>query len=609
MPDAIHQETDVLVVGAGPVGLTAACELSRHGARCRVIDADGGPTPANESRALAVWPRTLEVFRGVGVVDRVLARGKRVHAMNIHKGGRRLARVGLDLDGDEAADTPYPFTMSVPQGETERALIERLDELGGAVEWGTRLTGFRQDGAGVTATVTGPGGGGEFPVRARWMIGCDGARSVVRHQLGLTFAGAEYEEPFLLADVRIDWDLPEDEAHVLLAPGGGAVAAFPLPGPGRWRLIDATGSGVVDDPARIVEGFRAFVRAARGPAAEVGDPVWASSFRIHRRIVDRLRVGRVFVAGDAAHVHSPVGGQGMNTGIQDAYNLAWKLALACRGRAGEALLDSYHAERHPVAARVLQGTDRGTRLITLRGALPRFARDRLVGLSARFDFAGRRVRHTLSELGVGYRESPAVGGDRAGPLAALISRVGGRGGFASAPQPGDRAPDVLLAPEGGGGPARLFDVLTGPRHTLLLFPGGPDAVAGGGGLAAVRDLVADRYADLIRPWQVASGRGDTENAPAPGCETLRDPAGSLVPRYGADEPCLYLIRPDGHVGYRARHPDADALRAHLDGLFAPGPNTSIPAGNLGRPASAVTNPTRGVSQGVANPSTSLGDRP
>ncbi len=571
MCDTSDLTTDVLIVGAGPVGLTAACELMRHGVRCRVIDSDGGPTPANESRALAVWARTLEVFRNVGVIGRALDLGKRLRAANVRKGNQRLARIGLDLE-DTETDTPYPFTLSLPQGETERVLIGRLGGHGTEVAWRTTLTGFTQDDGGVTAALAGPDGRVET-LRARWLVGCDGARSAVRHHLGLRFEGAEYEERFLLADLRIGWGLPGDEVHVWLSADGGGVAAIPLPGEGRWRLIDATGAVETDDPGRVVDRFRDFVRAEVGPDAVVTDPAWASSFRVHRRVVDRLRVSRVFLAGDAAHIHSPVGGQGMNTGIQDAYNLAWKLALACRGRAGEALLDSYQAERHPVAEQVLRGTDMATRLLTLKGTLPRSLRDHLLRLVAGLGFARRRVTHNLSELGVGYRGSPVVGEDRAGLLHALVPQAGGPGlgdhlVFGRAPHPGDRAPDVVLASGGVAGPARLFDVLSDTRHTLLVFRGWRHRQTDAAGLDAVEGLVSARYADLIRPWLVVPGDDTTEGMTWGGA-TLRDPDAALHRRYGAAAPCLYLIRPDGHVGYRALPPAADKLAAYLDRLFIP----------------------------------------
>jgi 2-polyprenyl-6-methoxyphenol hydroxylase-like FAD-dependent oxidoreductase len=561
-------DTPVLVVGAGPTGLTLACDLRRHGVACRVVDGDDGPTPPQESRALAVWERTLEVFRTVGVVDQVLARAKRMRALNLSSGSRPLVRVELDLDD---ADTPYPFVVALPQGETERVLLERLIGLGGAVDWRTRLTDLRQDDRGVTATLAGPDGGGH-EVRAGWLVGCDGASSTVRHRLGLGFEGAEYEEAFLLADVRITWAVPADEAQLLYPPGGGVLAAFPLPEPDRWRVVDATGAVTSDDPAQVVGRFVELLHAAGHPEATVSDAVWTSTFRIHRRIADRFRVGRVFVAGDAAHIHSPAGGQGMNTGIQDAHNLAWKLALVARGRGREVLLDSYDPERRPVALTVLKGTDRATRLALLPGGFARELRDRALALGGSFEFARSRVARALSELEVGYPDSPVIAEDRAGLLQTILPATGEPGllnyvDFSTSPGAGDRAPDVALDPGPNGGPARLFDALDATLHTLLLFtgedPDGPILDR----IVAVGDLVLGRYADVIRPWLVNRG-GPATSGPRGGGAVLPDPGGAAHRTYGATSPCLYLIRPDGHVGYRAQPPDVDRLRSYLERIFA-----------------------------------------
>jgi 2-polyprenyl-6-methoxyphenol hydroxylase-like FAD-dependent oxidoreductase len=547
---------DVLVVGAGPTGLTLACELGRHGASCRVVDADGGPTPPHESRALAVWERTLEVFESVGVIGAVLAKGKPIRALNVNAEGRRLVRVELD---PHDPDTPYPVVLALPQGDTERALLDRLTGHGLSVEWETRLTDLRQDDDGVIATVAGADGG-ERTVRARWLVGCDGARSVVRHALGLRFEGAEYPESFLLADARVSWDVPDGEAQLFYLPEGGAVAAFPLPGEDRWRLIDVSGAVETDDPGRIAARFEEHLRAAGFPRATVTDVPWTSSFRIHRRIVDRFRVGRVFVAGDAAHIHSPAGGQGMNTGIQDAHNLAWKLALVASGRARDALLDSYGAERRPVATEVLKQTDRATKLVTVHGVLSRHLRDQAVKFLGSFESARRKVVSTLSEVEIDYRDSPAVGDDRAGLRGVLD--------FGSALRPGDRAPDVRLDPGDSGGPARLFEALAGTRHTLLVFPGTDGSEPPADQIEAVENLALGPFAGLIRPLLV------TPDGPPPAGlrwrgDRLNDRSHALQRRFGAGSPCLDLIRPDGHIAYRAQPIDADKLRAYLDRLFVP----------------------------------------
>ncbi|MBV8229037.1 MAG: FAD-dependent monooxygenase [Planctomycetaceae bacterium] len=555
-------EAPVLVVGAGPVGLTLACELRRHGVACRIIDRNDGPTPLNESRALGIQARTMEVFRETGIADAVLARAKQFHGMSAFSAGRRVAHLSFDF---EDLDTRYPHVFGLPQSITERLLIDRLAALGGAVERETSLTSFAQDGAGVTATLA-DSEGRTSEVRAGWIVGCDGSRSVVRETLDLRFEGGEYEELFLIADARVDWGMPvaEDEIAFFLTPEG-PIVSFPFPEPGRWRLVDTTGLVEAKDQEGIVARFRDLITQHVSPGATITDPTWTSSFHIHRRVVDTYRVRRAFVAGDAAHLHSPAGGQGMNTGIQDASNLAWKLALVIGGKARDALLDSYSPERRSAVAGVLTGSDLATRAVTLRNELAKGVRDALMGVLGEFDLVRRKISRAISELAVAYRDSPIVAEDHQGLLHALIHRRDEPGvrdvlDFASAPRPGDRAPDVPLE---SGGPLRwLADFKHPTLHTLFLFPG----AAGRGGddrLAAMIDLVRGRYADLIHPALVA--RADTPATPP--VEMVPDPKGEVHGRFGAHAACLYLIRPDGYIGYRALPPDPDALRAYLDRLF------------------------------------------
>jgi 2-polyprenyl-6-methoxyphenol hydroxylase-like FAD-dependent oxidoreductase len=547
MPDS---ETSVLVVGAGPVGLALACDLARRGVACRIVDDGEGPTPEHESRALAIWERTLEVLDGLGAIGPVLERGKRLHGINAFAGGRRVLHVGLDLD---AEDTPYPFVISLPQGLTERALIERLAALGVGVEWGTRLDDLAADASGVSATLARPGGA--EAARAAWLVGCDGARSAVRHRLGVPFEGAEYDELFLLADATLRWDVPDDEARVQLPPGGGPFAAFPLPGERRWRLIDAGGQVEAADEPAIARRFRTFLSEHASPPAELAEVHWTSGFRIHRRIAGRFRVGRCLLAGDAAHIHSPVGGQGMNTGIHDASNLGWKLALVLGGHATEALLDSYEAERRPVALDVLKGSDRFTRAITLRHPLAAGLRNALMGIVGEFEFVRRKVARALSELDVEYHASPIVAEDRAGPLGEPGPGAWAR--FSTGPRPGDRAPDAPLGPD-----RRLFEALRGPDHALLLFEGETPDAGASRTLLAIAQAAGRRPGPTIRPHLVS--RGEVPSTAGP---VLPDPDGHAHRRYGASAPCQYLIRPDGYVGYRSQPPSIESLDAYLARTF------------------------------------------
>ena len=531
-------EAAVLVVGAGPVGLTMACELARHGVACRIVDETSGPT--DQSRALGIQARTLEVFENVGVADEVLAKGRKLHGLSAYADNRRIFHVTFDMEG---LDTPHPFILCLPQGETERILIGRLRRHGIEVERGTKLGGFRRDEAGVTATLSGTDGR-STDVRARWLVGCDGARSVVRKTLGLTFEGAEYEEQFLLADVKLDWPRPDDEVTIVVTPEG-PVVAFPLPEPGRWRLVDTSGASAGDaEPPRVVARFQALLREHGIEGVTVSDPTWTSSFRIHRRVAGTFRDGRCFIAGDAAHIHSPAGGQGMNTGIQDAYNLAWKLALVDRGDSTDSLLDSYSAERRPVVAGVVRGSDLLTRVVTLRNPVARSIRNHLVGMIGEFDFVARKISKGVSELAVGYRGSP------------IVLEEGSGGDLA----PGDRVPDFPIEPAAGG-PRRLFDLLRGPKHVLLLFEGAEPSPEG----ASVLE-VAGRLPSLIDVHRVVRHEHPPRPSHADG-SVIVDSEGDWHHHFGARSGSIVLIRPDGYLGYRASTLDPSGFEGYLGRIF------------------------------------------
>jgi 2-polyprenyl-6-methoxyphenol hydroxylase-like FAD-dependent oxidoreductase len=563
-------EAEVLVVGAGPVGLSMACELRRHGVGCRIIDANEGPM--DQSRALALQARTLEVLRDMGVIDQALAQGKRVHGLNAYHDGRRIAHVGFDFDD---LDPPYPFILVLPQGQTERLLIEHLSGLGGAVERRSKLTALSQDETGVSAKIA-DASGQERTVHAGWLVGCDGAHSVVRHQLGLPFEGAEYPETFFLADLQLDWNLPDDEAQMFLIPGG-VLGAFPFPEPGHWRVVDSSGAVATDEPDAALKQVQALLDAHGPKGAVVHDPTWVSLFRFHRRIVPEFRVGRCFVAGDAAHIHSPAGGQGLNTGVQDGHNLAWKLALVLKGFARESLLDSYTAERQPIAEGVLRGTDLATRVVTLRNPVAEYLRNHLASFLSEFEFVRRRLSRGLSELGVNYRKSSIVAEDRS-PLAKALRSDHHAGDapsagltdyrdFGAAPHPGDRVPDVLFETPGEPGPRRLFDVLRDPGHILLLFEG---AERDPQHFEPIGALIRSRYADRITAYLVAHPGRPSEGLPWEG-PVLLDGNGALHQHFGARAGCLYLIRPDRYLGYRAQPPDAGKLRAYLERVFIESP--------------------------------------
>jgi len=570
------RETEVLVVGAGPSGLTMACELLRHGVPCRIIDQDEGPTV--QTRALGLQTRTLEVFSNMGVIDEVLDKGKRVYGLNAYADNHRIAHVSFD-SGD---DTPYPFTVHLPQSQTEPILIGSLAKRGLEVERQVQLKAFTEDESGVTATLA-DALGHEQSLRTGWLIGCDGGHSTVRHLLNLPFEGGN-EEKALMAEVRIDWSLPDDEIHVFLTPDG-TVGAFPFPEPERWRLVYTGGADMTEEPEEAAKFFQKRINNHGVWGVVVSDATYVSVYGIHRRMVPQFRKGRCFLAGDAAHVHSPAGAQGLNTAIQDSFNLAWKLGLVVAKAAPESLLDSYQAERHPVAAGVLGGSDVTTRIVALRNPVLQQIRNQLIAFLSNFNIVQHRISRGMGELALSYRKSPIVAEDRAWlpPHSHHNSVIPGLGeylDFGAAPSSGERAPDVVIGASVGNTAKRLFEVLKGTHHTLLLFAGAAPTLEEYQTFESIGHLLHKSYDERIFvhivvpfntvPDELRWGASTVGGFPSVGDwrpALLLDADGALHHRYGAGSQCLYLIRPDGYVGYRSQPVDTDKLLAYLKRLF------------------------------------------
>lgn len=534
-------DIDVLVAGAGPVGLFMACELVRHGASVRLIDSADGPTTL--SKALAVHARTMEIFQDIGIADQAIANGVILHGAGMYSNGKPIVSLVMD-----ELDSPFPYILSLEQSKTEQILIDHLASLGGRVERATTMTAFDQDDTGVTVTIEHDGE--TETVRAACLVGCDGAHSTTRHTLGLEFHGDAFPQTFMLADVKLDWDRPDDELTMSLTDHGILFVA-PLAG-GRARIIADEADENTDVTLDMVQA----VIDERAPVSgTVSDPAWMTTFRISERQVDQYRVGRVFLAGDAAHIHSPAGGQGMNTGIQDAYNLAWKLGLAIQGRATDALIESYNGERHPVGAAVLRGTGFATRAISLRNPVARHLRDKLFGLLTNMEVVQERMRTDASQLAVGYRDSAIVSEHRGGSTRA----------FAHGPLPGQRAPDGDLMDPQDGADVSLFNLLRGPTHALVFFAG----ITMEDGDEGARDTVlAALPGDLVRELRLILITTGEEPLPTTwdGIRVV-DTEAALHRRYGAESACLYLIRPDGYVGYRAQPLDAASLRTYFDTIM------------------------------------------
>jgi 2-polyprenyl-6-methoxyphenol hydroxylase-like FAD-dependent oxidoreductase len=540
-------DVDVLIVGAGPTGLTLAVCLERYGIRTRLVDRLDGPSPL--SRALVVQPRTIEVFDDLGLADKALARGLRVEGAKVVAQNGRQAH--LRFAGFAGLESHYPFILVLPQDATEALLTEQLTARGGRVEWGVELETHRAVEGAVEATLRHKDGRQEV-VRARWLVGCDGARSQVRKAAGIPFEGETYEDVCMLADVRVDWPLGTGEICIMPSRRG-VLAAFPMPGETRFRLVTIIPRDMAppgETPTPTLEQFQELVSQLVSLPVRLSEPRWTSGYRLHRRGVPHYRQGRVLLAGDAAHIHSPAGGQGMNTGIQDAYNLAWKLALVLQGRKSESLVDTYGAEREPVGRKLLEGTDRLFGFAAAKGPVARFVRQHLVAhvLTPIFSRAAvqRRAVRFMSQLYLRYLRSPLS-----------TERVWGMDGpstrLEEGPAPGERVPEIPLE---GAGITRLHEALRGPSYVLLLFQG-LDTPMPFEELVRMSRSLESSYTGWLRTWVV------TPEAQRAGTGVLVDPEGRAHRRFGAGTPCAYLVRPDKYVGCRLRPVESSLLLDEL----------------------------------------------
>lgn len=484
----MHQ---VLIVGAGPVGLTLAAELARYGVQVRIIDRS--PHPTKTSKALVIWSRTLELMDRMGCTPAFLDAGLRAHGASIHGGRTVLGHAGFDVIA-----SPYNFALMIPQCDTERLLTAHLEPLGVTVEREVELSGFSEAADHVEVRLSHMGGR-EEAVEASWLVGCDGAHSTVRHGLGFAFEGAAQGDDWMLADVRLEGEgtPPADEIATFLHRDGPFVV-FPIPG-GRSRIVAALGKTVAgrSRPDPLLPDVQAMADERAGGGFRVVDPIWLTNFRINERKVADYARGRVFLAGDAAHVHSPAGGQGMNTGMQDAFNLSWKLAMVVRGEARPSLLDSYTPERSAVGEMVLRNATRMTDMATLAHPGAQAARNFVLRFMLGFHVVQERMAATMSEVEIAYAKSPLSIGRHAGGRLAPTQYGGPPPGSGTAPRfvlfSADQATGAALA-------ARFPSVLD-PRPRILadtqrLLIVRPDGYVGLS--AAGNDWAgAERYVQLL----------------------------------------------------------------------------------------------------------------
>ena len=496
--------TQVLIAGAGPTGLMLALWLARRGIAVRIVDKASGP--GTTSRALVMHARTLEFYRQLGLADEAIAHGVKFAAVNLWERGRHAARVAIgDIGKDES---PFPFMLILAQDEQEALLIAALGRLGVNVERDTELVSFEDKGGAVAATLKTPRG--EERCECAWLAGCDGAHSTVREKLGLRFPGGTYQHVFYVADIHGRGPAVNGELNLALDESD-LLAVFPLPGEGNARLV-GTVKREAEDAKRTLEWQDVSTKLIEKLRFEVERVNWFSTYHVHHRVVDHFRRGRVFVLGDAAHIHSPVGAQGMNTGLGDAVNLAWKLAMVIRGRAPEAILDTYEPERIAFARRLVATTDRAFTFANKDGPIARAVRlealPRLLPRLLSWRPARRFFFRTLSQIEIKYRASALSRG--------AAGRVHG----------GDRLP---WAPDN-------FAPLASLDWQAHVY---------GSAAPALRERCERLSIALhVFSWSDAAGRA------------------------GLARDALYLVRPDGYVGFADAGADSGALERYWAALRA-----------------------------------------
>jgi 2-polyprenyl-6-methoxyphenol hydroxylase-like FAD-dependent oxidoreductase len=534
---------DVLVVGAGPVGLTLASDLLRRGVRCRLIDRE--QEAVQQTKAVGIQAKTLELLAKMGVAHTAIERGLKVPVFSLYSDGKRLTRIDFR---EYLLDSPYPYALMLPQHETEQVLTKYLQSQGNAIEWQTELISVTQDEQGVEAELRHADGKVERG-RYGWLVGCDGAHSTVRHLLGLQFAGTTSELSLAVGNVRLSWNLPSDELFAFLHQGN-FIGYFPM-ADGRHRVVIAyepdkgpTGEVTLEEIQQVID--------ACGPAgARVSDAAELTRFHVNQRQVEHYMRGRTFLAGDAAHIHSPIGAQGMNTGMQDALNLSWKLALMVRGQASAHLLESYEAERKQVGEDLLRGTELAMRVALTRNPLLLALRNALAPIFfSSLPGAAHRLAEALAELSIAYPHSPITVDqrDKKGTLRA-----------------GDRAPNALVRTGEGAEPQPLFEIFNSERSILLVLAAKLEAAAVEQQWDEIVALLSGGYYEMIEAYLVTEKAASGSEQEAR--QILYDFTGELHQRYDAEQGGLVLIRPDGYIGFWGPFGVTDTVRNYAKVLF------------------------------------------
>jgi 3-(3-hydroxy-phenyl)propionate hydroxylase len=530
-------KVEIAIIGAGPVGLAAAAECARYGITARLVERRDGPVA--HSNAAVIHVRTQEVFEAMGAAERIVPLGFPLQYFSLNAFGKLLG--GIRVHG---VDGPYPGPRIISQRVVETQLGQHLAAHGIEVDRPAEVTEIVETPTGFVVSLRRPDGTVET-FEAEYLLGCDGAHSFVRERFGIGFPGERYEGfEFIHTDAQLRWSHPTGRGYIYVTKAR-LVLLFPFDGGGRYRVLCARTDQNPDNRGEPeLAELQAILREVSGDAeAELSDPSWLARWRSTHRIADSFRHGRVFLAGDAGHVHVPVGGQGMNTGIQDAFNLVWKLAAVIKGAAPAGLLDSYEAERYPVAEELLKGTDRGFHVMVQPGDLTSFALKAFGSSVIALEAVQDRLRRVLGEVTINYRHSKLTEdhGGSIGPIA------------------GDRALDGVVVRASDRHTLRLLEAINGTRWSLLIFAG-LEAESGMAPLIDLARTIDARFGRQVAPILVTPG---AVPADWPG-SGLYDRDHLLHERYGVRHAALYLIRPDWYVAFRGPAARGELLLKYLE---------------------------------------------
>ncbi len=528
----MNNEFDVLVVGAGPVGLFAANELIRHGLSCHIIDKKN--TLSEHSKAAAIHIRSLRMLDDSGFLAEVLQQGHKIVGMTFKAKGEII------MQGDFAnVDAMLHYLIDLPQNKTEKIFYDGLRYKGQDVSWLTELTQIEQTEDSVIATVK--NGETESQLKAKWLLACDGSHSTIRHLLNLNFVGAEYKEHWWLADVDLAWENPSDRMIAYLNEKGPSIF-FPL-GPKRYRIVTRVDEGEPENPS--LEEFQSHVASRISDTFKISNPDWLTGFNIHHRQIEQYHHGRIFLAGDAAHIHSPMGGQGLNTGMQDVYNLAWKLAYVQHKKMPADILESYHIERHAVGKNVVHDSDRLTKMVNLNNPAAQFVRNHMMKLITSIPHLRNNMTSKMAELDISYKNSP------------IVKQQGNCESFSA----GRLLPNIYLTKKHF--PEYIFDFVRGTKFHLFIFAG--LNYTNVDDIVTCATQVRDNYHHVIDTHLVLTSNISSLNWTG---SIFYDFDHRAHQHINALKNCLFLIRPDKYITYASDVVNASALNNYLSTIFS-----------------------------------------